>query len=121
VISSVDFEKILEMPANCGYQGVWKNTSPLRKEAFRVSTNRAQSNAERKSRLVNRKRRIQRRIRDRHWVDQPRPMFTAGNIRYELADRVRGLGPGGIGAMHLLARRTGLAEAIDRRLRLIVE
>ena len=45
-------------------------------------------------------------------------MFTAANIHYELAERTRGLGPGGIGAMHLLARRTGLIEAIDRRLHL---
>jgi hypothetical protein len=43
-------------------------------------------------------------------------MFTASNIHYELADRVHGLGPGGIGAMHLLARRTGLIEAMDKRL-----
>ncbi len=46
-------------------------------------------------------------------------MFTAGNIQYELADRVRGLGPGGIGAMHLLAKRTGLVEAIDRQVPLL--
>jgi hypothetical protein len=46
-------------------------------------------------------------------------MFTASNIQYELADRVRGLGPGGIGAMHLVARQTGLADAIDRRLHLL--
>ncbi len=46
-------------------------------------------------------------------------MFTASNIHYEMADRARGLGPGGIGAMHLLARRTGLIEAIDHRLHLL--
>jgi hypothetical protein len=46
-------------------------------------------------------------------------MFGAGNIQYELADRVRGLGPGGIGAMHLLARRVGLIEGIDRNLHLL--
>jgi hypothetical protein len=46
-------------------------------------------------------------------------MFTADNIHYELSDKTRGLGAGGIGAMHLLARRTGLIEAIDRRLHLL--
>ena len=91
----------------------------IRKEAFRVNESKAQNAVERKRRLVNRKRRIQWRLRDRHWTDQPRPMFSAGNIHYELADRVRGLGPGGIGAMHLLAQRTGLVEAIDRRLHLL--
>lgn len=46
-------------------------------------------------------------------------MFAAGNIQYELADRVRALGPGGIGALHHLARRSGLIEAVDRRLHLL--
>lgn len=46
-------------------------------------------------------------------------MFTARNIHYELADRVRGLGPGGLGAVHHLARRVGLIEALDRRLHLL--
>ena len=46
-------------------------------------------------------------------------MLTAGNIQYELADRSRGLSCGGIGAMHLLVRRTGLVEAIDRTLHLL--
>jgi hypothetical protein len=46
-------------------------------------------------------------------------MLSASNIHYELAQRSRGLGCGGIGAMHLLVRRTGLAEAIDRRLQLL--
>jgi len=47
------------------------------------------------------------------------PMLTASNIHYELADRPQGLGAGGIGAIHLLARRSGLIEAIDRRLHVL--
>jgi hypothetical protein len=46
-------------------------------------------------------------------------MFRGRNIHYEGSDRVRGLGAGGIGAMHLLAQRTGLTEAIDESLRLL--
>ena len=69
--------------------------------------------------LRNRKRRIQDRLGDRAWSPQDEPMLTAHNVRYELADRPRGLGAGGIGAMHLLARRTGLIEAIDERLHLL--
>ena len=46
-------------------------------------------------------------------------MITASNIHYELADRVQGLGPGGIGAMLLLARRTGLIRDIDYNLHLL--
>lgn len=84
-----------------------------------MNKSKAQTKTERKRKLSNRQRRIQYRLRDRQWTDQPRPMFTARNIHYELADRARGLGPGGIGGMHLLARRVGLLEAIDRRLHLL--
>jgi len=46
-------------------------------------------------------------------------MFTASNIHYELADKARGLGAGGIGAIHLLAGRSGLIQAIDEQLHLL--
>jgi hypothetical protein len=69
--------------------------------------------------LRNRKRRIEYRLRHRDWANQDKPMFTARNIQYELAEKACGLGVGGIGAMHLLARRTGLIEAIDRHLHLL--
>jgi len=46
-------------------------------------------------------------------------MFTARNIDYDLAGRVRGIAHGGVGAMLLLARRIGLVDAIDKRLQLL--
>jgi hypothetical protein len=46
-------------------------------------------------------------------------MLSATNIHYEIAERVHGLGAGGIGAFHLLARKIGLIDAIDRRLHLL--
>jgi hypothetical protein len=46
-------------------------------------------------------------------------MFTARNIHYEVAGRCRGISAGGRGAIHLLARRLGLIEAIDQRLHLL--
>jgi hypothetical protein len=46
-------------------------------------------------------------------------MFTASNIHYEMAQRSRGIACGGIGAIHLLARQSGLIEAIDRSLHLL--
>src|SRR5260370_38886835 len=67
--------------------------------------------------LANRKRRIARRLDKTDNRGCERPMFTASNIDYEIADRARGMAHGGIGAMHLLARRLGLIAAIDRRLR----
>jgi len=46
-------------------------------------------------------------------------MFTARNIRYEMADRDRAVAHGGIGAVHLLARKVGLIDAIDRNVHLL--
>jgi len=69
--------------------------------------------------LNRRKRRILRRIENRPGVERPEPMMAASNIHYELAERVRGIAPGGIGAIHLLARGLGLIEGIDRGLHLL--
>jgi len=46
-------------------------------------------------------------------------MFSACNIHYDIADRTRGLGYGGIGAMHKVAKQTGLSKAIDAKLDLL--
>jgi len=46
-------------------------------------------------------------------------MMTAANIHYELADRTRAIAPGGIGAIHLLARQIGLIHDIDPGLHLL--
>ena len=73
----------------------------------------------RRQKGLERKRRIARRLRDRNWEEQPGPMFSASNIRYDLAGRDRGLSEGGIGAMHLLTRRVGLMERIDAELHLL--
>jgi hypothetical protein len=47
-------------------------------------------------------------------------MFQAANLHVELADKVRAIGTGGIGLVHRLACETGLVEAIDRRLHLLM-
>ena len=72
-----------------------------------------------RQRLAARKRQIQRRLDKTQLGNCARPVFTASNIRYEIADRVRGLAFGGIGAMHLLARQVGLIDAIDDGLPLL--
>jgi hypothetical protein len=46
-------------------------------------------------------------------------MYTASTIHYEHSDRIRGLANGGIGAMHRLARHTGLVEALDRHVEVL--
>lgn len=69
--------------------------------------------------LRNRKNRIARRLAPKNWEDQPRPMFKASNIQYEMARRVQGVNCGGIGAMHLMVQRLGLIEDINRNLKLL--
>src|SRR4051812_6178059 len=88
--------------------------SRAREEAFRVndSTHR---------KLLRRKRRIERRLARaaRRHRARPVPVLAASNIRYEVADGAEAVACGGLGAMHLLARHVGLAEAIDRGLHLL--
>ena len=69
--------------------------------------------------IERRKRRIARRLDKNDNRGCDRPMMTAANIHYEIADRTRATATGGIGAMHLVARKLGLDEAIDRHLRLL--
>jgi hypothetical protein len=66
--------------------------------------------------LKRRKRRIERRLNKFNFEGCERPMFTAANIHYEISARDRGIAHGGIGAVHALTNRLGLAEAIDQRL-----
>ena len=69
--------------------------------------------------IEQRKRRIARRLDrdDNRGCD--RPIMTASNIHYEIADRTRATAHGGIGAMHLLVRKLGLDQAIDQCLGLL--
>jgi len=57
--------------------------------------------------LKQRKHKIQYRLRDIHWKEQDKPMFSAKNIHYDIADRSRGLVYSRIECMQLLARQTG--------------
>jgi hypothetical protein len=76
-------------------------------------------NARIRKKLARRKKRIQKRLDKKNLHGCSKPMITASNIQYELGERGRGIGYGGIGAMHLLVRKLGIAEAIDRRLHLL--
>jgi hypothetical protein len=69
--------------------------------------------------LANSKRRMQRRLDKSDLRGCSQPIMTARNIHYEIAERTHGIAVGGIGAMHALARRIGLIDAIDRDLALL--
>ena len=76
-------------------------------------------NAILRNKLNRSQRRIQRRLDKSIPVRGHRPVLNAGNIHYEIADRVHGISHGGIGAFHLLAHRIGLVDAINENLHLL--
>ena len=80
---------------------------------------KTQKGARRKRRLQNRQRRIEHRLRDINWPDQPHPMFQARNIHYEIAERDRALGVGGIGLIHKMLQSLALPNRINRELHLL--
>ena len=69
--------------------------------------------------LARGKRKIERRLDRSILGDCAKPAFTARNIQYELSRRGGGMSSGGIGAIHLLARKLGLVEKINERLPLL--
>jgi Transposase DDE domain group 1 len=77
-------------------------------------------NAKIHQQLRHRKSRIERRLDKKKLGNTDRPVFTAANIQYEISDRCHGLAHGGIGAIHLLAKRVGLIDAINDKLHLLV-
>ena len=69
--------------------------------------------------LRRRKRNQAKRLEPKSWPDQPTPMLRAQNIQYEMADRVRAIPCGGVGAFHVLAEQVGLIDALNERLHLL--
>ncbi|MBV8677216.1 MAG: IS1380 family transposase [Planctomycetaceae bacterium] len=76
-------------------------------------------NASVRRQLNRRQRRILRRLENKPGVERPGPMMTASNLHYEMSEKVRGIAPGGIGALHLLARKVGLIQDLDEGLHLL--
>jgi hypothetical protein len=46
-------------------------------------------------------------------------MFSGTNIYYEMAERVQAVGCGGIGAIHLLAQKIGLVDALNEKVQVL--
>jgi hypothetical protein len=103
---------------------VFRSCNLIRKEAFRVCNTSHQKLNRRQRRiarnLARRKRRIARRLaRRRGGGSKGCPIFSARNIHYEVAGRALGMGCGGIGVIHQLARQTGLIDAIDDKVKVL--
>ena len=69
--------------------------------------------------LAKRKRKIAKRLERKQWESQEKPMFTASNIHYEIDGRHEGIACGGIGAIHLMNKKTGFIDKIDSVLHLL--
>ncbi len=70
--------------------------------------------------LRNRKARIERRLNPaKRWRGQPSPMLSGSNIHYEMGEKTEAITCGGIGAIHQMIQKIGLAEEIDRELHLL--
>ena len=69
--------------------------------------------------LARSKARIDRRLDKTNLDGCSKPIMTASNIHYEIANRNRAIGVGGIGAIHALAHRVGLIDSLDSRLELL--
>jgi len=64
--------------------------------------------------IASRKKNIERRLEEAVRPDQGKPTLEATNIQYEIAERSHAINNGGIGAIHMMVKKLGLAENIDR-------
>ena len=69
--------------------------------------------------LTQDKKKLAKRLKRKNYGDQAGPMFQPANLHYEMSKRSRGIGFGGIGALHTLVTRLGLDEAINQNVPLL--
>jgi hypothetical protein len=65
------------------------------------------------------KSRIERRLDPKQARPRSGPVFSAPNLHYEVSDKIHAITHGGIGAIHALVDRIGLAESIDEHLHVL--
>jgi hypothetical protein len=69
--------------------------------------------------IAKNRRSIKRRLKRKNYKDQAEPMLKAVNVEYQVAERTRAIGNGGIGAMHTMVCKLGLAQAINEQVKLL--
>jgi hypothetical protein len=69
--------------------------------------------------MRNRKRRLERRLRQRQWREHKRRLFGDQNSHYDYSEKVRGGRFGGLGVCRLVVQRLSLADALDSELHLL--
>ncbi len=69
--------------------------------------------------LLRDKQNLTRRLERNQFEDRSDPMFKDSNTYYEIAERTRAIGSGGIGAIHKLVCKLGLDKDINRNIVLL--
>jgi len=72
-----------------------------------------------RQKLLRRKRRIQNVWPNPSCAPAPSRCLPPAIFHYDIADRTRGLNCAGVGAIHQMARRVGLIDALDRDVNLL--
>jgi len=80
----------------------------------RISHKKSRRNSTRRRRKVEK-----RHAKAGHWSPQADPMFSSGKVHYEIGANTDATSYGGIGAVHRLITKLGLAKQIDERLQLL--
>jgi len=69
--------------------------------------------------LLRDKQNLDSRLVRKQYEDQLDPMFKDPNVHYQIAERTRAIGFGGIGALHKLVCKLGLDRAINKNIILL--
>jgi hypothetical protein len=69
--------------------------------------------------FISRKKKILKRLAKAAKQEGIGPTLTASNIHYEVAERTAAIPYGGIGLIHLVANKIGLAKSIDEHVRVL--
>jgi hypothetical protein len=108
-------EKWEEIPGKCfdiGYNRILRNNHIAKRSTFQVN--------KRNHKIYSRdKQNLDARLIRKQYENQPDPIFKDSNIQYQIADRTRAIGFGGIGAMHKLACKLKLDEEINKNIMLL--
>jgi hypothetical protein len=65
------------------------------------------------------RRSLAKRLARKNYVEQAEPMIKAVNIDYQVGERTRAVGYGGLGIVHQLVCRLGLDQAINRQVQVL--
>jgi len=72
-----------------------------------------------KKRLKRRERRLEKRLDRRNRPAGGRPVFGTAHVTYQVSEKTTATNAGGVAAAHVLAKKLGLVDEIDRTLHLL--